>query len=279
VPCNLCGADAFSVVRIHRGYRFVRCRRCGLAYLNPRPTPEALVAAYADYHGRGGGSEASWGRLMGGVFREAADLLACGVGPETSRPRLLDVGCGFGTFVDLMRERGWEAEGLDPSQAVVEAARRRGVAVRLGTLEALPAAPAAYDAITAFYVLEHLADPLAALRKIHGLLVPGGTLVIRVPHTTPVVRLLAPLGVGGGLYDAPFHLFDFSPAVLRAMLNQAGFAEIRTFPGRATAPARLPARLASAGFGALARALFAASRGRVLLPGVSKTTVARKPAH
>jgi hypothetical protein len=128
-----------------------------------------------------------------------------------------------------------------------------------------------------FYVLEHLPDPMGALRKAWSLLSPGGTLLIRVPHTTPIVRLLAPLGLGGALYDPPFHLYDFSPAVLQQMLRRTGFVDVRTFPGKPTVPSRLGARTASQFFGSLAAGVHALTRGAVLLPGVSKTTITRKP--
>jgi SAM-dependent methyltransferase len=190
----------------------------------------------------------------------------------------LDVGCGFGVFVAAMRGRGWEAEGLDPSPAAVEAAARRGCPVRLGTLEGLQAEPGRYDAVTMFYVLEHLPDPVGALRKALDLLAPGGTILLRVPHTTPIVRLLTPFGWGGTLYDPPFHLYDFSPNVLGEMLRRTGFVDIRTFPGQPTVPARLGARIAARLFGALATGVHVLTRGAILLPGVSKTTIARKPS-
>jgi SAM-dependent methyltransferase len=210
------------------------------------------------------------------IFREAADLLCATKG--SGRPRLLDVGCGFGGFVAAMRERGWDAEGVDPSPAVVAAAAHRGRPVWLGTLEGLPEECGGYDAVTMFYVLEHLPDPLAAVEKAWRLLSRGGTILIRVPHTTPIVRLLAPVGLGGALYDPPFHLYDFSPAVLQRLLRRAGFVDIRTFPGQPTIPIRLGARVTAILFGGLAIGIHAVTRGAVLLPGVSKTTIARKPS-
>jgi len=214
---------------------------------------------------------------MGGVFREAAQIL-CASRNGSGRRRLLDVGCGFGGFVAAMRERGWDAEGVDLSPAVVAAAANRGLPVRLGTLEGLQVECGGYDAVTMFYVLEHLPDPLAALETAWRLLSGGGTILVRVPHTTPIVRLLAPVGLGGALYDPPFHLFDFSPVVLQRLLRRAGFVDIRTFPGKPTVPARLGARVAAALFGGLAIGIHAATRGAVLLPGVSKTAIARKPS-
>lgn len=246
--------------------------------MNPRPHAEECVSLYADYHTRDGDDEASWDRLMSRIFREAADLLSAGWN-GSRRPRLLDVGCGFGGFVALMRERGWDAEGVDPSPSVVEAATRKGRIVRLGTVEELPIGSDPYDAVTMFYVLEHVSDPMGALQKVFDLLVPGGTLLIRVPHTTPIVRLLAPAGLGGGLYDPPYHLYDFSPAVLREMLRRAGFADVRTFPGQTTVPSRLGRRLVASFFGPVATWLHAVTHGAVLLPGVSKTTLVRKPSR
>jgi SAM-dependent methyltransferase len=211
------------------------------------------------------------------IFREAAAML-CSSRNGSGRRRLLDVGCGFGTFVAIMRARGWEAEGVDPSSAAVAAAGQKGRPIRLGTLEDLQAAREAYDAVTLFYVLEHLPDPMGALRSISRLLAPGGTLLLRVPHTTPIVRLLAPIGLGSALYDPPYHLYDFSPAVLREMLARTGFVDIQTFPGRPTVPSHLGERIASLCFGTLAAGIHTLSRGAVLLPGISKTTIARKPS-
>ena len=276
-PCILCGRDAPQPVTVQKGYPIVRCGGCGLVYVHPKPPEEDLPGLYGGYHARDGGNEAGWDRLMGKIFREAADRLDAsrnGSGP----PRLLDVGCGYGGFLSLMRDRGWDAEGVDPSPMTVAAASAKGVPVRLGTLDEFSRSGAAYRAITMFYVLEHLFDPMSALRKVFALLEPGGVLLVRVPDTTPIVRLLSPFGLGDGLYDPPYHLFDFPPRVLTMMLAEAGFGKIRTFPGRNTIPPRIGPRLATMLFGALARCLFAGSGGRILLPGASKTTIARKPS-
>lgn len=276
-PCILCGLDAPQPVAVGKGYPIVRCGGCGLVYVHPKPPEEDLPALYGEYHARDGGNEAGWNRLMGNVFREAADHLGAlrnGSGPH----RLLDVGCGYGGFVSLMRDRGWDAEGIDPSPTTIAASSAKGIPVRLGTLDGFSRPGAAYHAITMFYVLEHLYDPMSALRKVFALLEPGGVLLVRVPDTTPIVRLLSPFGLGTGLYDPPFHLFDFPPRVLARMLADAGFGILRTFPGRNTIPPRIGQRLTTMVFGALARGLFAGSGGRILLPGVSKTTIARKPS-
>jgi len=276
VCCNLCGKDDSEHLATQRGFCIVRCRRCGLVYVNPRPADGHLVPLYAEYHARAGETEASWDRLMSRIFVESADIL-CSSRNGSGRGRLLDVGCGYGGFIALMLERGWDAEGVDPSPTVVNAALKKGRPVHLGTLAGMQAPEGTYDAVTMFYVLEHLPDPTGALKKAFDLLAPGGILLLRVPHTTPIVRLLSPLGFGGALYDPPFHLYDFSPAVLVEMLRRTGFADVRTIPGEPTVPSHLGSRIAATLFGALATKVHGFTRGRILLPGVSKTTVTRKP--
>jgi SAM-dependent methyltransferase len=214
--------------------------------------------------------------LMRGVFRESAGILDAARNGKAPG-RLLDIGCGFGDFVAAMRTRGWHAEGLDPSRKAVGAAVGIGLPVRLGTLECVDPAAGRYDAVTMFYVLEHLPDPIGALRKAYDLLAPAGTLLLRVPDTTPIVRMLSPFGFGASLYDIPYHLYDFSPTVLRKMLLKAGFENIRTFPGEPTRPSRSGPWVVALLFGTLAKGFYTVSGGRFLFPGVSKTTIARKP--
>jgi SAM-dependent methyltransferase len=274
VGCNLCGCDEAEPVAEQGGYRMVRCRGCGLVYQDPRPEPGELLRLYEGYHRRDGRDESTWARLMSLNFAEAADMLDR---MFPARGRLLDIGCGYGHFIELMRDRGWDVSGIEPSGGASAYARAKGLDVWRTALEEAALPEASFEVVTAFYVLEHLCDPLGALVRIRGLLRPGGAVVLRLPHTTPIVGLLGRLGIRSNLYDLPFHLYDFSPATISSMLEKAGFTDIRVMPGMPTVPPRPAERVAALLSGRLARLLFGLSGGRFLLPGVSKTTVARRP--
>jgi SAM-dependent methyltransferase len=275
IHCNLCGMDEASLVATQNGYKIVKCVGCGLVYVNPRPLPDVLVNLYNDYHSRDGKNELTWSRLMGKVFQEVSVLI------NTKYPKrgaILDVGCGYGRFVEMMGTCGWSARGIEPSETPCAHARAKGLDVERTVVEDAEFLDNSFDAVTAFYVLEHLFDPMSALGRIFQFLKPGGMLVLRVPHTTPLVKMLALMGIKNNLYDPPFHLYDFSPETARRMLEKAGFEGIVVMPGHPTLPPRRSERAAALISGAAARLLFFLSAGKLLLPGVSKTIIAVKPS-
>lgn len=210
VPCPLCGESRRGHVHTDAGWRYVRCFACAHVYLSPRPSAEALRAAYDGYLPA---DEAAWRARYAAVVEDALDAL----GPPGS---LLEVGSGFGQLLETARGRGWIAEGLDvaPADGVAE-----------GTIEDAPTA--SFDAVVALYLLEHLPDPRGFLREARRVLAPGGRLLLRVPDTTPLVRLLRPFGAADGLYHAPWHLHDFAPARLGRLLAEEGFRVERSWSG------------------------------------------------
>ena len=191
--------------------------------------------------------------------------------------RLLDVGCGYGFFLEEMVQRGWQAEGIEISATGRAYAREKlGLTVSGRSLPRPDWQDNCYDVVTLFYVIEHLPDPKGVFREIHRLLRPGGLLFLRWPHTAPIVRLLRPWAGRLKLYQAPSHLFDFSPVTLYKILDQTGFQEIRTTVCGWTRPTTRGAQLAAWIFGSLGEKLAKISGDRLLLPGVSKTTLARR---
>jgi SAM-dependent methyltransferase len=269
VACRLCGARDERLAKVERGFRVVRCARCGLLYVNPRPSADALRRDYQDYLPEDGPGIEAWRAMMEPCEAAAAGLLAARARPGA----LLDVGCGYGFFVARMRARGWDARGIEPSARAAAWARGRlGLDVRAALLEDEPFPPESFDAVTAFYVIEHVSDPLDFVARCRALLRPGGILLLRYPHSGPVARLAPRADV----YDAPFHLSAFAPETIARLLERAGFAAIEHAIGGATRPPRRLERTISRTAGALATALERASRGRLLLPGVSKCVIARK---
>ena len=96
--------------------------------------------------------------------------------------RFLDVGCGTGYLLERVRE-SFDAWGIDASPIALAMCRERGLdRVALGSAEDLAGVgEERFDAAGLFDVIEHLDDDVAALRNVHGVLVPGGVVVVTVP--------------------------------------------------------------------------------------------------
>ena len=274
ISCHLCLGRQFRSFAREGEWQYVRCLKCGLIFLQPQPSAEYLQDHYQDYLPTDPQSAASWRRLMAQVFAKSVELIE-EVIPVSGR--LLDVGCGYGFFLEEMASRGWRAEGIEISAAGLSHAREKlGLEVSDKPMPRPDWPDGCFDVITLFYVIEHLKEPRTVLEEACRLLRPGGLLLLRWPHTAPIVRLLKPWAERLKLYQAPSHLFDFSPLTIYKILDQSGFKEIRTTVCGWTRPDSTGARLAASIFGSLGEKLARLSFDRLLLPGVSKTTLARR---
>jgi len=273
VDCPICGESKGDPFHLEGSFQMVRCSSCQFVFLNPRPTAESLHHFYQTYLPDEESSIDSWEKMMKPVFHRAANLIK----RYGKSGRLLDVGSGFGFFVAEMENKGWEAVGVEISQRALDYARNiLALAVRAGPLEKVGFPDSHFDAVTGFYVIEHLPFPKAFLGECHRILKPGGLLVLRYPHTTPIKNLLRFLGVKNRLYDLPAHLCDFSPKMIQQCLERIGFEKCKHLIGGYTVPGDLGKRTSSVLFGSFAEALFHLSGKKFLFPGVSKTILAFK---
>jgi SAM-dependent methyltransferase len=175
-----------------------------------------------------GAAAQDWGELQeptGEPIYEAA-FDALGVGAGT---RLLDVGCGAGSALQLAEKRGATVAGLDAAAALLEVARSRVAQadLRHGDVEELPFGEASFDAVTAFNSVQYATDPVAALREVRRVAVPAGGVAVATwgdPERCQARAVIAamgsllpppPPGAGG-----PFALA--APGALEALVERAG---------------------------------------------------------
>ncbi|MEO7803963.1 MAG: class I SAM-dependent methyltransferase [Actinomycetota bacterium] len=135
--------------------------------------------------------------------------------------RLLDVGGGIGTLASQAIELGFDATNLEPISEAVEYSKARSVPTILGTLDDLDPSTPPYDAITMMHVLEHLPECRRALESIWGWLLPGGYVMVEVPHYGSMSRIAsgqAWLGWWPGQ-----HIYYFKKQSLSDVMRRAGF--------------------------------------------------------
>lgn len=241
VPCRLCGAREFRTIFVaeRSGRQVVRCG-CGLVFYDPQPSRAQLVELYS-----GGYFEERYPDARAAEHVDLARRRLARIEAETPVGTLLDVGCGSGRFLAAARERGWKAAGLDVSRAAARLARAAsGARVVEGELTGgRPLDLDPVDVLTLWDVLEHLADPVAALAAAPRWLKPGGLLVAQTQNVNSVTA--AWMGRRWEQFEE-FHLYHFSTATLARALRRAGFDAVRieamdAFPRPVTRPAPPPA--------------------------------------
>ena len=158
-------------------------------------------------------------------YRRALRQLPLSVLRERKPGRLLDVGSGRGDLGVVAAELGWDVTGLEPSAEAARAARERGVATVVGTLDGAALDPP-YDVVVFQHSLEHVADPLGAVQRVGELLCPRGSVLVTVPNfgSWQAERFQA----AWFHLDLPRHRSHFTPAGLELLLERAGFDGVRT---------------------------------------------------
>ena len=155
--------------------------------------------------------------------------------PPEGWKRILDVGCGDGLFFDQLAQFG-EVEGVEPAADLVNKTRPHQSRIHIGPFDETfhPAEP--FSLILFLDVLEHLPDPVGALRHALRLLAPGGAILV----TVPAFNLL-----WTNHDNINHHLMRYTKATFRQLALKAGF-EIQTqkYFFHWTFPAKLMTRIA-----------------------------------
>lgn len=238
--CPVCGARLQSAV-IHGEDRFfgtegafsiASCPRCGLGVTIPRLDGDRLAARYPQQYGPYRPPAGRLARLLARLrVRRADAVLRSAPFAELvtgKRGRLLDVGCGRGDLASAFVRSGWTADGIEPSEQAVDAARRQGVDARVGTLDDIPDEFAGYDLVVFNHALEHVADPVADLTRVAERLAPGGAVVASVPDFDSWQRRR--FGSNWFHLDLPRHLQHFTERALEEAFARAGMQRVALVP-------------------------------------------------
>jgi 2-polyprenyl-3-methyl-5-hydroxy-6-metoxy-1,4-benzoquinol methylase len=225
VACNYCGADDAKVVYDFATYQIVECRRCGLAYTTPRLSRKATEAElygpeyWRDYEQQ---YEAGLPAVRAFAARWLERLRE--YAPVKERWRLCELGPGLGGFLTEAQAEGHEVHGLELSEHAVGYARDRlGVdTIHRGLITQLPELGLPpLDVIVMLAVIEHLHDPMAALRMALDQLAPGGVLLLSTGVWRSFNHRIA--GTAWSIIAPDAHLYYFSKRTMKACLERAGF--------------------------------------------------------
>lgn len=232
VRCDLCGEDDYEVLckPMTTDGPVVRCRVCGLIYVNPRnsgfiyDSSTNSKSKWEEYINRVkrfhliSPEHAKNSEQTQRIYLEDRLTKVCSL---ADHGRLLDVGCAAGTFLDMARDRGFDVFGVEPTPYTAEAARtKHGLNVFPGTLEEARFDQSSFDVVTLFHVIEHTPSPRKLLLEIHRVLRPGGLICLETPCVDNLWFHL--MGRNWRQY-IPDHYYFFSKQTLIHLFRISGF--------------------------------------------------------
>jgi len=227
---------------------------------------------------------------VGDYFAERPALIADAQGlvdafdAMAPRGRLLELGCAAGAVLEAAQARGWTVQGVEYSADAAAEAERHGIPVVVGGLADAALKDDAFDVAFLGDVLEHVPDPAATLAEVARVLAPGGHLALRGPMATHSwarrlgLSWMESRGRTFELAEPPYHLWEFEPRTLYALVRKAGLVPV-TFHQSKTPPSFHKRR------GARALAVAALDLANTAWTGVTGTAgdrctlTARKPSR
>ena len=253
--CPLCEREGASRLfltrdRVHNlpgTFAVYRCANCRAVFIRPWLSDIRLSNYYPQSYGRYRHSNSldkknyrGWQRFVlenyygypsarsqhsSGLKRGAAFLLslvtAKGVLPYRGTGKILDVGCGGGSYLYRLKQWGWEAHGVEPSETGAKQAQSLGLTVHHGTLQEARFPDAFFDVVRLSNVLEHLSDPKATLKEISRILKGDGLVYVTVPNTRSLVFWL--FQENWYALDSPRHAISYCPRALQTLCNATDF--------------------------------------------------------
>lgn len=225
VDCPLCHIAPEPFAVDDHGFNLCQCPRCGLQFVTPRLDFEQLAdKVYTNHYfyprEENGKLNPAERHLYSQQLSNFERLLG-------RKGRVLDIGCGNGSFLSFAEKHGWEIAGVDIKLSAD--ARRLTCPLWEGRLQDIDFGGERFDVVRLNHVLEHTQNPVEELGIIRGLLKQGGLVYLSVPNIAGISARLknaqSRLGLKGRPwrhYAAMHHLFFFTPDTLKAVAEGAG---------------------------------------------------------
>lgn len=231
VKCNYCQSDNYTTVYVKEGFNIVKCKICGLVYVNPRLTEQAIKQLYDNNYFKGEGFDKSI-EYEKEFFDKCntIDLMDWDLSTlkefikEDKEINLLDIGSGMGLFLYKAKKKGFNVKGLELSDYAVNFSLKQGLSAENNSIYGATLPNNFYNIVSMKEVIEHLPDPKKALQIIYSTLKPKGVLFITTGNYNCPERKLR--GKEWFYFMPKGHIYIFNPKTIKNYLKEVGFSKV-----------------------------------------------------
>jgi 2-polyprenyl-3-methyl-5-hydroxy-6-metoxy-1,4-benzoquinol methylase len=222
--CGACGSLKWRPVGTICQRRFVACRDCGVQRLFDRVAEQRLDLLYGlGYYPAADVLPSELAQQLGNpTFEHRRVRLEACLAPRDKR--ILEIGCGDGNFLAVLRRHGWDVSGQDVSpDAAALVDRRHGIPVFAGDIANMSPGHL-FPVVAAYHVFEHLYHPARWLHRVGHFLETDGLLHLQVPNGASLTRAFTRQAWAGFVF--PQHVYFYTPKTLCALLERFGFTPL-----------------------------------------------------
>lgn len=208
--CISCGRR-FKLLGENDGIKILQCKACGLGATEQRGKQRQYAAYHRDQ------VYIKEKEQFRNIFEKRVKIIS----KFKNTGKALEVGSSTGIFLSLLKQQGWEVQGIEPSKPAASAAQKRKIPTIVATFENADILQNSFDLIIFNHVLEHMANPREVLQKANAILKKDGLIFIDAPNFGGLSARI--LGSSWQYILPKEHRWHFTPQALSLLLEKAGF--------------------------------------------------------
>ena len=214
--CLICH-DSIKNLDKYQNNHLSKCSNCGFVFSHKIPTQEELGRYYQNDYDRT--------RYFSPITKKRYNELLDQLEEYRSSNRILDLGCGYGSFLEVAKSRGWEVYGVELAKEAVEVCEGKGINMYHGEISDCDFEAETFDVVVSIEVIEHLIDPNTLIDTGKHLLKKGGLFYITTPNFNSYLRYQ--LRENYDVIDYPNHLAYFTKKTLNTIFTKHQFKKVK----------------------------------------------------
>lgn len=214
--CLLCYSSELKTLETYSEVGLVKCDSCKFVFSKRIPSKQELLDYYSNNYER----TSYLSPITVKRFNEILDKFE----PYRKTGKLLDIGAGYGFFMEIAKQRGWDVYGTELTDEAVDHCKAKGLQMFKGELHQIDFDPESFDAIVSIEVIEHINTPIEYAETAHKILRKGGVLYLTTPNFNSFLRYR--LKEKYNVIEYPNHLCYYTPQTLRQLFTEHGFDKL-----------------------------------------------------
>jgi 2-polyprenyl-3-methyl-5-hydroxy-6-metoxy-1,4-benzoquinol methylase len=215
--CLICKESELTALQNYKKHNLCKCSSCGFVFMKDIPSSEALYEYYSNNYER----TSYLSPITINRYNEILDRFEA----YRKTGNLLDVGAGYGFFLEIARQRGWNVHGTELTDEAVNHCTDKGLTMFKGELQNIDFGNLEFDVIISIEVIEHINNPIEYLTKMNEILHPGGTIYVTTPNFNSYLRYR--LKENYNVIEYPNHLGYFTRKTLNKLFTENGFKTLK----------------------------------------------------